>query len=475
MNTGRKIHFVVFTALLISACMLVPPGLSQSSRPPTETPLQATSIPRSPTAEVKPLVTPDTQNDSLNDLGPWLVMSTDKGLWAANPNGSGLKQLLDNNLPSTRLQDAVQPGGSLLAVITSDSGTYHHMQLKLLSLPDGNLTPISALTSDATEKAADGGPGDPGFESLRAISEQGSLAWSPDGQKLAFIGFMDGPSADLYLYERSSGKITRMDKEPSEDFAPSWAPDGRHILFLGAESFGTGAGVSMTGVWSAAVDGAQVTRLYQPKSSGETIHGWMDRNTAVISSWGMMCGSAQLRFYNIANEEKRIVQKDCFSDAVVSPQGSVLFGSSQGLFVYAKNAKKATQLDEGNVTQLFWDANSQLAVARFEDGRLLTVDGDGKNMQVSPVNSINDVGAYGSNWAWSSYSESLPGVWISREGQAAQQIFTQKASSPIWDPNNYLLFFSGRKIYRTHFPDYTDAVPVATLDASLQEIIWVGK
>jgi DNA-binding beta-propeller fold protein YncE len=66
-------------------------------------------------------------------------------------------------------------------------------------------------------------------------------------------------------------------------------------------------------------------------------------------------------------------------------------------------------------------------------------------------------------------------LWISSQGQQAQQIFDQKASSPIWDPNNYLLFFSGNKIYRTNYPDYTKVSAVATLDASVQEVMWMEE
>ena len=474
MKINRRILFVILTGLWISACTIGPPGLMDSSLPPTETPNWPTSVPRTPTAAVKTILTPDALSDRLNAQGPWLLLSTDKGLWAANPNGSGLKQLLDNNLPSTKLQDALQPGGSQLAVISSDNGTYHHMILNLLSLPDGKMTPITALTSDQTEKAADGVPGDPGFESLRAIGEQRSLAWSPDGQKLAFIGLMDGPSADLYVYSRNSGKIQRMSKGKSEDYAPSWAPDGRHILFFSADSFGTGAGFSMTGVWSAAADGTGINLLYQPKSSSETVHGWVDRNTVAISSWGAICGNAQLRLYNIANDENRIVQKDCFSDAAVSPQGDVFYGSEKGLFIYPKGAKQGKQITQGSVTQLLWDANSRLFIVRFEDGRLISMDSDGNHTEVSPVKSMNGVASNGTDWAWTSSDTQRPGVWISRPGQPAQQIYFSKASFPTWDANNYLLFFFKDKIYSVKFPDYSKVSPAATLNASVQEMLWVA-
>ena len=64
-----------------------------------------------------------------------------------------------------------------------------------------DLQKITDLTTAQTEPAPDASPGTDALEAMRAISEQPSYRWSPDGTKLAFIGAMDGPSADVYLYD----------------------------------------------------------------------------------------------------------------------------------------------------------------------------------------------------------------------------------------------------------------------------------
>ena len=473
MKTNSRLICLMIACLLLAGCA-TPQEPQDFPTPPASTTGHVPQISPYTRPQVKNLLTPDAQNDTLNAQGPWLLISTNQGLFAANPNGSGLKQLTHSELSLASLEDAVQPNGHRVAFITS-SGALHHLALNLVSLPDGRLTKVGDLTSAKTERSADAGPGDPGFESIRAVGQQRSFAWSPDGKKLAFGGFMDGPSADIYLYDSQSGKITRITKEKSNDFNPSWAPDGRHILFLSADSFGTGAGMNMTGVWSAAPDGSQVAMLYRPDSTGETIHGWVDRNTVVLSSASPTCSSAILRLYNIANQAKKILQTPCFKAAAVNPDGNVLFGGEQGLFIQLRDAPAPTLLLPGNVIQAVWDKNSVLFAARFEDNRLVTLDHSGKYSLVSPVSSIKAAASNGSSWAWSSDDEQKPGVWVGRRGEQPQQIFSEKASFPMWDASNYLLFFSGSQLYRSDYPDYTQASAGAALNAGVEDVTWVAE
>jgi Tol biopolymer transport system component len=55
-------------------------------------------------------------------------------------------------------------------------------------------------------------------------------AWSPDGNKIAFDGSLDG-FADIYVYDLKTDQLTRLMADKFDDNDPSWSNDGRYIAF----------------------------------------------------------------------------------------------------------------------------------------------------------------------------------------------------------------------------------------------------
>jgi hypothetical protein len=422
----------------------------------------------------------------LKPEGPWLLLETDHGLWAANPDGSGMAQLTDVDYWNGGLPDAVQPAGNQIVFISPGSNDFHHMALNLLSLPDGHVTKITDLTSAQTEAYADSGPGEPGFEALRAVSERLSYAWSPDGARLAFVGVMDGPSAEVYIYDLASGTIRRVSRDDAQDFSPSWSPDGNHLLYLGAEGFGTGAGMVMAGVWSADGEGNNAALLYPSDSSGEEIIGWLDDTTAVIDSWTPSCGSAQLRLYGVVSKQQVMLNRDCFIAAAANSRRSeVLFANNSGLYLLTARDRKPVLVSREPVSGIYsWRPDkNDLITAGFENGGIATFGSGDIDHQVSPVNAPSrslDVAEYGAIWGWTSVDNDQPGAWISGPGVEIGQIFANRARLPIWDSHNNLLFFaprngSGYDIYRTTFDaHHTDLSVVASINAEVQAVTWLG-
>jgi TolB protein len=54
-----------------------------------------------------------------------------------------------------------------------------------------------------------------------------SPAWSPDGEKLAYVGFdIDRGRTSLRLHDLTSGEIEEISSRPGINGAPAWSPDG---------------------------------------------------------------------------------------------------------------------------------------------------------------------------------------------------------------------------------------------------------
>ena len=138
----------------------------------------------------------------------------EQGIWMGRPDGSqaGIRIPGKVIIPGP-LSGAVSPYGGYFAYITTTDpsrtgfpfGSFPDLKLNIVPLPDGGTSVQIPLTSPATEP-------DPNFPSeiQRAMIEQTSFAWSPDGNRLAFIGAQEGSSADLYEYYRGSGEVVRL-------------------------------------------------------------------------------------------------------------------------------------------------------------------------------------------------------------------------------------------------------------------------
>ena len=83
--------------------------------------------------------------------------------------------------------------------------------------------------------------------------------WSPDGQYLAFVGTIDGPSSDLYVYDTKTNEITRLTTGENQAVDPEWSPDGAWIVHGEMSTH-----YYTEAVWAARPDGSEVKWLYQP-------------------------------------------------------------------------------------------------------------------------------------------------------------------------------------------------------------------
>jgi hypothetical protein len=490
----RSMTVVIILVIVSLSCLCLPANLFPTSPSPTPSvPSGTTVAPVMPptdtiTAEVtQPGVeTPVSSPANLNETGPWLLVETNRGLWASNADGSGMGQLTDADYWNRNLNAAVQPGGNKVVFLSPAAYDFNHMTLNLLNLPEGTVTKITDLTSPATEAYTDASPGDFGNSALQAVRDEHNYAWSPDGTRLAFVGLMDGPSAEIYLYETETEQVKRVSTDDAQNYWPSWSPDGNTLLYLGTDFFGVGAGFDTTGVWLANGDGTGARLLFEPESGSTEIAGWMDATTVVLDTWTPTNANEKLRLFDIVTIETSMLSEDLICpSAADSWLGAAIFANNSGLYLLTSENRTPVRISQEKVAWIDpMEPGEYFFTVHFVNGSLATYGTSEMDYQVSPIREDHgrlDVAMYGWIWGWTSEDNSEAGAWIAGPGIEIGKIFDYNARLPTWDQDNNLLFFApyadtyGYNLYRTTFDAYyRDLEMVGFIDAKVFEVAWLG-
>lgn len=173
---------------------------------------------------------------------------------------------------------------------------------------------IQVVRADGSRKVLTSGP-----------REERDPQWSPDGNRIAFVGLVHAPGddapqqSDIYIMDRGGAGEFRLTRGPAMKQDPSWSPDGTRIAFAISDPIDRSAHISV-----ARVDSRKVIALSTPPD------GCADREPAwspdgLSIAFSRKCGDAASRLYLMTIDGKRLsVLSEVGRTPEWSPDGSAI-------------------------------------------------------------------------------------------------------------------------------------------------------
>ncbi len=474
--------------LLLASC--------RSAQNPTPTTVQSTPVPASTATPLpatntpRPTSLPSATPLPLSANGPWgVVTNRDNGLWVFNADGAGLRQLARENIGNAI---AVSPSGGKLAYLADtnpDDPALEKISLRLLSLPDGTIQTIGdvmlplASILIPTPGSPSGSPTpDLAYTQGQIYSAVGSMDWSPDGQRLAFVSGHDGLFANVYVYDLSTAKVTRMTDRPHYDYGVKWSPTGEYIYFSEADNFG-GGGISGGSAWVMRADRPESAPVWGVPASDTTpgiaIINWISPDTLLLEFTGQPCGINQLSQVDIVTGTAQTLWQaaawgDCIEHIMRDPvSGDLLFNQTilnqpPTDYHIARLASNGGLLKDVNPV----DLRTTLLRGSYPDA--LNLAGPAAAVSASlPETLIPIQSPDGNLWAWLPWPTwpltGGAGLWVGKAGQPPRQISPATVGSFSWSPDGKTLFFyASDNLYIAHWPELKPEV----FDAALLSPRW---
>src|SRR5690606_25340741 len=74
---------------------------------------------------------------------------------------------------------------------------------------------------------------DVGQTRFEHLTNESSVVWSPQGDKLAFVrNVVSKTATDLWVYDLKTNSTIPLTTDAALDLAPTWSPDGEQIAFV---------------------------------------------------------------------------------------------------------------------------------------------------------------------------------------------------------------------------------------------------
>jgi hypothetical protein len=460
----------------VVASAQVQPAATSASTAPTQPPSSPTPVPTSepaPTATRHPTPLP-------SDV-PLLLYQSEHGLRAAFADGRPYTSAIHTPLISSlsrNLNAGIGPHDNLAALYTGDNPMTpdrendYPLTLSLLHVPSGNsksLTPLfSPEMEQALQEANITGERDAAVEAgIAVIENDHTLAWSSDGRYLAFIAASDGPSSDVYSFDRDTEQINRLTDGPNQAARLFWSPDSKWIIHEEVEGFGTGAGWNVKAVWAAAPDGSGNRKLYDTEWSGDEVFvDWITPDAFIVYTWTPL-GLQDIRVFNLSKEEAQRIGPDfpVQAYAVEAASQTQLYvvddytareNNVQGGLYLDSPAQQPQIIAPGNWYDVRWLPTALLFFAKGESG-VISVALDGTTLEY-PTTEALPIDSPDGAWllaAGDGNYSGPPGLRLyTTDGELRRAITQDAVTFAIWVPDASGVFYvSDGMLYYVAIPN----------------------
>ena len=442
-----------------------------------------TPLPEEEVQIISQVETLETQSDVLADT---ILVVTSSGIWAVNEQMHEAVQISNDQLDAPwNLNDGMSPDKKFFAFITGFSGASVNPMLVVLDIENKTSILQLELTGPNIQPGMEGTHGDPAFEAFGAIQSDDSFAWSPDGTRLAFVAARDGDSADVYLFTPTDISVTRLSDEAGHAAALHWSPDGQLLQYTSVNTFGTGAGSDMEGLWIYAFQSNQAQLLEVLKSNGEDFLAWTDSSQFWINSFSRTCGGAyNLRIVDVISYDQQVIVDEGFTAVAYDPENK--FGMFSVAYNY-DNCSSSEPLDAGlrifgeSVPVLGPDGPiaDEIGGSKFEptiaygigfipQRNLFTVYGDeglqyiyykgqyGYNsLEILPEvkGFVSYPSATGDYWIWASRGKT--GLWVTEDNSNPVELSQIFSGVPLWSRDGQVIyFFENNQLFSASAPQF---------------------
>jgi hypothetical protein len=428
--------------------------------------LQATQLPVSPILDTPSPAQAPTEAAVEAQPAPRLIVPSAEGLMAVDADGARTQLFGDAQFSIGRgFNVEFAPHHGQVAFIggdnpmTPDREGSGPLTLFLLDTQAGTVRPITPLFSSEMAEAltaAQSGERTAAVEAGIAVAEMpDTLAWSPDGRYLAFIAAIDGPSSDVYTYDRVTGQINRLTDGPNQAVRLFWSPDSQWIVHEEVESFGTGAGYNVRAAWAAAPDGSGTRKLYDVSRSGDEVFvEWVSPETFIVYSWSAI-GLQSIRLVNLATGDVQRLGPDFPVQAyAVAPQSQTQLyvvddytaqqnGLTGGLYLDTIDAPPQL-VASGDWYNVQWRPNAELFFAHGAEGVMsVALDGAVQNWTTEratlPIDSPD--GAWLLAWGDGNFTSPIGLRLYTADGELKRTITSGSVTSATWSPASAGVFY----------------------------------
>ncbi|MBN1313354.1 MAG: hypothetical protein JXB30_18250 [Anaerolineae bacterium] len=448
MTTKHFIPILVGTVLI--ACNACASRTPTTTLTPTAPAATATRAPRpTTTPTMAPSATPDVP---LYDDGAWLLFQgwdpdsdeVDSHLWAVNWDGTGLTDLLPDFFV---WQYEVQPivdgsPGRYVAAITSYGWSAQFM-FTLAHLPDGKVVANIPLTNPQTELVDYPTEDDADYRDYwrraapsMSISDLRSLAWSPDGTRIAFSGAQDGTQTDVYVLSLTDGSVSRLTWDQHQHHASNllWSSDGQYVAYDGVSSaLGTYPRYRVDGIWVVRADGSGT---WQVASEDEwpTDSEWSNRpqkqewtSNHTIAAYALNTAHDSpdtLREIDVETGRSSTIFDGSYCGAAFSPEQGVWLVSNDTMDAYLIKDGVTNKVEPLSFYWPIWSADLNAFVTKQG-----LVNTDGKQTTLDLPWGLPLVSPDGAYWAY-------PDLWIGEIGKQPRQISDARFGVLQWSSNS---------------------------------------